>query len=83
MDSPLLPKIFSEDVVIDSAKFNIVQNMSVSECRTVAKWATWQLRVNSPAIADAFRELPQMYDVLASGNLIKLQQDIDLSLIHI
>ncbi len=79
MTSQPLPKIFSEDVVWDSAKFNIVQNMTADECHAIAKWAAWQLRVNSPAFSDAFRDLPLMYDALASCTLIGLQQDTEES----
>ena len=64
-----LPTLFCDDIVWDSSRFNIVLNMTVSECQTMAKRTARQLREDSPKFVEAFKQLSDLHQSVATSSI--------------
>jgi len=62
-------KLFCDDVVWDASRFNVVLNMTASECQVMVKRTTWQLRENFPKFVEAFKQLPDLHQSLAASSV--------------
>ena len=77
--SESLLKLFSDDVVWDSSRFNVVLNMSAAECQVIAKRTSRQLRENSPKYVEAFKQLSNLHQSVATSSIYNFVSESNLA----